>query len=58
MRDNGNELVEARPGNGPWCPLMPQGINGFSGGCVKRAALFMRVDEKIGVNRDHAPRPL
>ena len=57
MGNDTDEFMDARPRDRPWRGLMPQGINQFLCLCVKFAVLAVRINQQVGINRDHAPRP-
>lgn len=55
MRHNGEEFVQARPGNGPDRRPFRQFRYASAGDLVERRLLAMRVDEDVGIEGDHAP---
>jgi len=57
MRHNGKELVKARPGNGPGCALFSQPRDPRGSGVMPGGILAVGIDEEIGIDSDHPPRP-
>jgi len=57
MRHNGKELVKARPGNGPGRAIFSQSCDVCGSGVMPGGILAVGIDEEIGIDGDHPPRP-
>ena len=56
MRHDCKELVKARPGDGPDRSALGEGREGFERRRVPQGIPAMRVNQDVGIERDHAPR--
>src|SRR5437899_4171096 len=56
VRDNGQKLVNARPGNGPPLVAVREFEEDRTGFVVPIRVLAMRVNQQVGINGDHADR--
>ena len=57
MRHDGEKFVQARPGNGPGRRAFGKPRHALERDFVERRILAVRIDQNIGIDGDHAPRP-
>ncbi len=57
MRDDGHELVQARPRHGPRCATLGQFGDARVGSVMPGGVFAMGVNEDIRIDGDHPPRP-
>lgn len=57
MRRDRYELVDAGPGDGPGLASFGEILERRARGCVPGRVSAVGINEDVGIDRDHAPRP-